>query len=104
MAHAPSRLRRLVSETVTSTDDPAATKQKLAPIDTERVRDISVQIYKARLGRKDTEEMIANDGHEKLRKRAAIYDALTIAYHTALGIEIPRVTVSLFGATKTESK
>ena len=44
--------------------------------------------------------VLEEDGAEKLRKRAGIYDPLTVAYFTALGVEIPRVTgVSLFGGS-----
>jgi hypothetical protein len=98
MAKATSRLSRLVSEASTTASDPVAVKPKLPPIDTDRVRDVSVSVYKARLGKKDAAKMIEEDGEEKLRKRAGIYDPLTVAYFTALGVEIPRVTgVSLFG-------
>jgi hypothetical protein len=55
------------------------------PHDLDRTRDISVAVYKLRLGLADTEQMLAKDGPEKLRQRAASYDALTRAYLTAIG-------------------
>ncbi len=53
----------------------------------EAVRDISVAVYKARLGAADTARMLAadGDGGVKLRQRAASYDPLTRAYVEILG-------------------
>jgi len=50
--------------------------------DPETVRDISVAVYKVRLGRDDADRMLKKDadGGAKLRRRAAAYDALTVAY------------------------
>lgn len=44
----------------------------------EHVRDLSVQVYKVRLGERDTALMLARDADDgtKLRTRAAIYDHL----------------------------
>jgi hypothetical protein len=70
---------------------------KLPPIDNEKVRDVSVLIYKNRLGRTDTEKMLKADGPEKLRKRAGIYDPLTVAYMTALNVPVPRLRTGLLG-------
>jgi hypothetical protein len=95
MATKTSRLRALVNEPQAATE--AAPKAKPAPIDQERIRDISLAVYQTRLGRKDAAAMLENDGIEKMRKRAAIYDPLTIAYFSALGVEIPRLTISLLG-------
>jgi hypothetical protein len=68
------------------------------PIDQERVRDISVIVYKARLGRRDTAVMIETQGGEKkLRERAAFYDPMTLAYFQAFDLPIPRLTISLLG-------
>lgn len=53
------------------------TKVKHPP---EYVRDISEAVYRVRLGEDDTARMIAVDGAEKLRKRAACYDILTRVY------------------------
>lgn len=94
-----SRLRALVNDAPPT--PPAKTikapKPQLAPVDTEKIRDVSLEVYKARLGPKDAAAMLENDGIEKMRKRAGIYDPLTMAYHAAFGIEVPRLTISLLG-------
>lgn len=95
MATKTSRLRALVNEPPAGTEP--APKAKLPPIDQDRVREISLRVYQLRLGRKDAAAMLENDGIEKMRKRAQIYDALTIAYYGALEIEVPRLTISLLG-------
>jgi len=55
----------------------------------ERIRDISVRIYKILLGPGEAERMIEKDkdGGKKLRGRAAIYDKHTIAYLEVLGLK-----------------
>ena len=57
------------------------------PFDPDKVRDISVAIYKRRLGDDDTQRMLAKDGDggKKLRERAGSYDALTRCYMALLG-------------------
>lgn len=71
-----------------------ARKQELAA-EAERIRDISVQVYKLRLvqesGEGAVERMLARDnekrpgcGEELLRARAASYDPLTRAYEKIL--------------------
>ena len=46
------------------------------------VRDISEAVYRLRLGKDDTQRMLAkdNDDGAKLRERAESYDSLTRAY------------------------
>lgn len=65
----------------------------LPPIDREKVRDISEKFYRIRHGPKVIAKMIEEDGgtSEKLRKRAASYDGMTVGYMQALDIPIPRV-------------
>jgi hypothetical protein len=62
--------------------------------DQERVRDISVEVYKMRLvadsGEGAVERMLAKDGDtgSKLREvRAVAYDALTRCYMRAMGVK-----------------
>lgn len=52
----------------------------------EEIRAISIEVYKMRLGAKDTARMLAkdNDGGKMLSTRAAAYDALTRCYLKAL--------------------
>lgn len=52
----------------------------------QEIRDISVEVYKIRLGKKDAERMLAKDrdNGQKLRSRAESYDVLTKCYITAL--------------------
>lgn len=57
----------------------------------ERIRDISVLVYKAKLEQScegDVERMIAKDkdNGEKLRNRAACYDPTTRVYLQVLGL------------------
>lgn len=56
--------------------------------DAKRVRDISVAVYKERLGPTETASMLENDGDggAKLRHRAASYDSLTRSYMKAMGL------------------
>lgn len=53
----------------------------------EKVREISVAVYRERLGDADTASMIEKDGDngQKLRERAAAYDSLTRDYLRAMG-------------------
>jgi hypothetical protein len=95
MATKTSRLRALVNQA--PEDAKPAPKAKIPPIDQERIRDVSLHVYQARLGHKDAAQMLERDGIEKMRSRAGIYDGLTVAYFQALGIEVPRVTVTLMG-------
>lgn len=55
----------------------------------QKVRDISVAIYKMRLGERDTARMLAKDadGGAKLRERAKAYDILTRCYMKVLKTE-----------------
>lgn len=48
----------------------------------EEIRDVSVEVYKKRLGDDDTRRMLEkdSDGGAKLKNRAASYDGLTRAY------------------------
>lgn len=66
------------------------------PRDTEAVRDISLAVYKMKLGQTAVDRMLAadNDGGAKLRRRAASYDATTICYLNALGLSVPALTES----------
>jgi hypothetical protein len=50
----------------------------------EFVRDVSVAVYKTRLGTDDAAGMIAKHGEAGLRKRAGSLDPLTRAYLQAL--------------------
>lgn len=63
-------------------------KQSAAPALTDaQIRDISVLIYKKRLGPDSTRRMLEkdNDDGKKLRERAGSYDPLTRAYVSILG-------------------
>lgn len=68
-------------------------------LDPDRVRDLSVEVYKRRLedssggGSGAVERMLENDadGGKKLRLRAASYDSLSRAYVEALDVDFPRV-------------
>jgi hypothetical protein len=53
-----------------------------------KIRDISVEVYKMRLGPDDTRRMLENDGDggKKLRERAHSYDALTRCYLEVLNV------------------
>lgn len=69
-------------------------KKREPEFDPERVRDISVEVYKMRLvadsGKGAVERMIAKDGDngEKLRNvRANAYDPLTRCYMRAMGVK-----------------
>ena len=52
----------------------------------DEIRDISLQVYKIRLGPDDVARMLEkdNDGGRKLRERAGSYDVLTRAYLAVL--------------------
>jgi hypothetical protein len=69
-------------------DAPRATRKRGRPqgarFDPDLVRNISVKVYTARLGR-DAKEMLAKVGPEKFSERAGAYDALTRAYLRAIG-------------------
>lgn len=68
---------------------PRTAPGRQSPHSADRTRDISVGVYKLRLGRVDAAKMLAEIGPEKLRQRAACYDALTRAYLTVLTIIEP---------------
>lgn len=59
--------------------------------DREKIRDISAEVYKLRLGKRGAASMLAKDGDGGvlLRSRAASYDATTVAYLTVIGLPIP---------------
>lgn len=59
--------------------------------DDPRIRDISVEVYKMRLGKDDTRRMLEkdDDGGVKLRSRAGSYDKLTQCYLKALNVTLP---------------
>jgi hypothetical protein len=67
--------------------------------DPERVRDVSVAVYKLRLedasggGNGAVARMLKKDGDggKKLRNRARAYDPLTKAYVTVLGVDFPTI-------------
>lgn len=54
----------------------------------EKIRDISLAVYKIRLGNADVGRMLEKDadGGKKLRTRAGSYDILTRAYLEVLGL------------------
>lgn len=56
-------------------------KEKTPTFNAEYVRDISVEVYKERLGKKDTERLISDPdkGPEYLRKNAQFYDPQVVA-------------------------
>lgn len=67
-------------------------REKLAPVDMEKIRDVSERVYRARLSGDDVAKMeAARPG--SVRRNAGSYDTLTRAYFEALGIEVPRVAV-----------
>lgn len=53
----------------------------------DRVRDVSVEVYKMQLGADDTKRMLEKDGAKKLRERAGAYDELTKKYLVALNLK-----------------
>jgi NADPH-dependent ferric siderophore reductase len=55
----------------------------------ERVRDISEQVYRARLGSEGVKRMLADDEDDgmKLRARASSYDQLTRVYMSILKVK-----------------
>ena len=61
-------------------------KQRPQPFDPDAVRDVSVAVYKSRLGADDTRRMLEKDADDgtMLRERARAYDALTRCYLTIL--------------------
>jgi hypothetical protein len=69
-------------------DAPRATRKRGRPqgarFDPDLVRNISVKVYTARLGR-DAAKMLGEVGEEKFSERAGAYDALTRAYLRAIG-------------------
>lgn len=70
-----------------------ADKPKIAPIDSNRIKDIAEAVYRDRLGERDIARMIADDkdNGEKLRGRAKIYEPLVVPFCKALGVEVPRL-------------
>lgn len=67
------------------------------PRDNERIRDISLAVYKLKIGAPGVARMLAADadGGMKLRNRAASYDNTTVCYLEALGLPVPRLTGDL---------
>lgn len=70
-----------------------AEKPKIAPVDSNRIKDIAEAVYRDRLGERDVARMIADDedNGEKLRGRAQSYASLVIPFCKALGVEVPRL-------------
>jgi hypothetical protein len=77
-----------------------AEKQKIAPLDSKRIRDIAEAVYRDRLGERDVTRMIADDKDDgqKLRGRAACYEPLVLSFCRALGVEEPRLPMPLADA------
>ena len=59
-------------------------KPRPAEFDATVVRNISVAVYRARMGDADAAERIAKIGEAKFRDHAGVYDTLTRAYMRAL--------------------
>lgn len=61
------------------------------PRDHEAIRDISLAVYRQKVGEAGVARMLAADadGGVKLRNRAASYDNTTVCYLIALGLPIP---------------
>jgi hypothetical protein len=68
-------------------------KPKIAPLDSERIKDVAEAVYRDRLGERDVARMIAEDkdGGAKLRGRAQCYGPLVVPFCRALGVEVPRI-------------
>jgi hypothetical protein len=66
------------------------TKEKLPPIDVDKIRDVSEKVYRARLSGDDAAKMEA-ERPGSVRRNAGCMDVLTRVYMEALGIELPRV-------------
>lgn len=65
-------------------------REKLPPINTEAIRDVSERVYRARLGADDAAKMEA-ERSGSVRRNAVCMDTLTRVYMEALGIELPRI-------------